>query len=198
MQLNSTNHLTLFFPECVRLILERAPHLVTYDDNDGWTALHYAAHHKFDSVLEGIIEKQNFVGYQSVYGDKVQTPLCVAAKEGHISTVIKLMDLLQSSCSDTNHLGENILHIAACRKDKEMVQCILKYCPKECTHKILNDKDVHGNTPLHLLIREGCFVPELINHKGADQSARNNQNWTPLDMLYSHDKIKADQVLTKA
>ncbi|WOG90700.1 hypothetical protein DCAR_0309944 [Daucus carota subsp. sativus] len=159
----------------------------------GRTPLHYAAFHKFDSVLAGIIEKQKLVGYQSVYGYQVPTPLCVAATEGHISTVKQLMTLLPWSCSQANHQGQNILHIAAFNRNKEMVRCILKYCPKDCINKIINDKDENGDTPLHLLISQGCFVPELINHKEADTLARNNQNWTPFDMLYSQDRVKGDQ-----
>nr|XP_017238850.1 PREDICTED: ankyrin-3-like isoform X1 [Daucus carota subsp. sativus] len=181
--------------DCVTCLLERAPHLVTYVDNRGWTPLHFAAFHKFDSILDDIIDMQKFVGYESLYGDKAPTPLCVAAQGGHISTVKKLMTSLPSvSCSDVNHDSQNILHIAASKSDKEMVQCILKCCPKDYTSKILNHKDVHGNTPLHVLIGKGCFVSELINHKDVDTMARNKKNWTPLDMLYSQGEIKMGQI----
>lgn len=53
---------------------------------------------------------------------------------------------------------------------------------------------MNGDTPLHLLIKNGCFVPELINHKDVNIMARNKHNWTPLDMLYLNEDIIGDQV----
>lgn len=53
-----------------------------------------------------------------------------------------------------------------------MIRCILKHCPKEYIEEILNYKDVAGDTTLHLLIREGCFVLELIKHNKVDTMAK--------------------------
>lgn len=180
--------------------MKREKRLVTYADEEGWTPLHYAAYYKFDSMLDILLKAQESVRYQSVYGDKVPTPLMVAAEEGHTSTVIKLMELLPpSSCTAVNYDGRNILHLAAVQSDKEMIRCILKNCPAEYTAKILNHKDViNGDTPLHLLMRQGCFVPELINHKGADMITKNYDNYTPFDMIYFHENITGDQVRTNA
>lgn len=183
---------------CVRFIVSRAPRLVTYVDDDGWTPLHHAAYYRVDSVLHLIVNTQVSIRYQCVYREKVPTPLCVAAKEEHTSTVILLMRLLPSLCATADYDGRNILHFAAMKSNKEMIRYILKCCPPNYTDKVLNHKDCDGNTPLHLLIREGCFVPELIKHKRVDTKAKNKRNWTPLDMLYSEDTIVADQVCMKA
>lgn len=80
--------------DCVRLILKRAMRLVTYGDEDGWTPLHLAAFYRFYSVLDIIVHAQVSIRYQCVYKDGVPTPLCVAAKEEHTSTVIRLISLL--------------------------------------------------------------------------------------------------------
>lgn len=125
----------------------------------------------------------------------VPPPLCVAAKEGHTSTVIQLIKLLpDSSCVAVSYEGRNILHFAAIQSNKEMIHSILRYCPSQYTNKIINDKDVNGDTPLHILIREGCFIPDFIKHHLVQTMARNNQNWTAFDMLYFQDEIIADQV----
>lgn len=184
--------------DCVRIILERAPRLVTYGNNVGWTPLHLAAYYRFDSVLKIIVDTQVSTRYQCVYKDGVPTPLCVAAKEQHTSTVIQLLGLLPALITAADSEGRNILHFAAVKSNKEMIRGILKHCPPNKIDKILNYKDCHGNTPLHLLIREGCFVPELIKHKGVDTMAKNNANWTPLDMLYYQDTIVGEQVCTTA
>lgn len=62
-----------------------------------------------------------------------------------------------------------------------MVKYIFTYFPSKRTSRILiNQKDVNGDTPLHLLIiKNGFFVPELIKHKDVNTMTRNNQNWTP-------------------
>lgn len=67
--------------------------LVTFGDEEGRTPLHYTAYYKFDSILGIIVEAQTSICYQSVYGDQVSAPLCVAAEEGHTSTVIELIRL---------------------------------------------------------------------------------------------------------
>lgn len=177
-----------FLSESVFRLLRDDKRLVIYADSSrGWTPLQYAAYYAFDSVLDVIVQAQRDVGYQFVSREK-RTPLYVAAESGHISTVIRLMQLLPLTCADVDHEGRNILHFAVIQGNKDMIRCILKHCPEKYIDKILNEKDINGDTPLHLVIREGCFVLELIKHKKVDRIARNNYDWTPLDMLYFQDK----------
>lgn len=93
--------------------------------------------------------------------------------------------------------GQNILHLAALQSNKKMIQGILKYCPKEHKNKFVNKQDNNGNTPLHLLIRRGCLVPELLKFEGLDISVENNNRWTSPDMLYCENQIIDDQVYIK-
>ena len=144
------------------------------------------------------MQAQVDVEYKPLYGASVETPLMLAAKQGYTSTLILLMNLLPDlSCVAVNDKGQNILHIAVVQSNKDMIQSILAYCPESCTDKILNAKDVNGDTPLHLLIYHGCFVPDLIKHKRVNTMVENNQDWTPFDMLYFQDKVTADQVCQK-
>lgn len=125
------------------------------------------------------------------------TPLWFATQKGYTSTVKRLIELLpEDSCATVNNDGRNILHFAAFQSDKEMIKCILAACPPKYINRILNEKDINGDTPLHLLIREGCFVPELIKHTEINIMAKNKQHYTALDMLYLEDHIIADQVCT--
>lgn len=173
-------------------LLKSKEKLVTFADDEGWTPLHYAAYHQFVSIFEVIIKALN---NEFVYN--YSTPFHVAAENGHTYTMTQLMKLWPDSSSAyvaTNKTGQNILHLAAARNQKKMIQDILVYCPEVYKKQLLKEKDMDGNTTLHLLISNGCYIPELINHRGLDLMATNNKNLTPRDMLYSEDQIIADQV----
>ncbi|KAL8091031.1 hypothetical protein AgCh_040213 [Apium graveolens] len=200
--------------DSVLSLLGRAKHLVTFTEDNGWTALHYAVYHEFDSVLGSIIEAQEDVGHQFVYENTVPTPFHVAVECGYASTLVRLMqlwpDLPHASEADNspytvvNKDGRNILHLVAADNGnikadnrKEMVEGILKYCPVMYKDKILKHKDANDDTPLHLLISHGCFIPELIKDEGLDTMAKNKNNLTPWEMLYLKNDIVADQVHIK-
>ncbi|WOG86482.1 hypothetical protein DCAR_0205691 [Daucus carota subsp. sativus] len=177
-------------------LLKGRKHLVTFSEAEGWTPLHYAAYHEFVSILGPLIEAQKDVGYQFVYRDMVSTPFHVAVEHGYTSTVIQLVKLWPSTSSAytaVNKDSQNILHLAAAKNNKNMVQGILKHCPQKYKDQLLQQQDVNGDTPLHLLISNGCFVPELIEHKGLNTMVKNKKSWTPRDMLYSKDDIIAEQ-----
>lgn len=183
-------------------MLEGNKKLVTFADEDGWTALHHAAYHQFDSILDAIIEAQIEVGHEFVYKHRdLSTPFHVAAEKGYTFTVIRLMELWptwSSAYTDVNNDGRNILHLAATQSEKEMIQGILKYCPEKYKNQIVNAQDNNGDTPLHLLIMLGCFVPELIKCKGLHTMTKNKSDHTPLDYFYLEDGIIADQVCKEA
>lgn len=88
--------------------------------------------------------------------------------------------------------------MAASQINKEIIRNILKFCPRDFIAKILNFKKLScgGDTHLHVLIRNGCFVPELIKHERVDLMAKNDQHWTPLDLLYFDNEIVDEQVHT--
>ncbi|KAL8093080.1 hypothetical protein AgCh_035097 [Apium graveolens] len=85
--------------ESVISILRRANHPVNYVDDIGRTPLHYAAFYKYDSVLEMIVNAQGSVESEVGYKKKIPTPLCVAAKEGHVSTlsIKRAIDSMQNT-----------------------------------------------------------------------------------------------------
>ena len=197
-------------------------HFLNFVDSEGWTPLHHAAYHEFDSILSVMIEAQEKVGYQFVCGERVATPFHVAARWGHTSTLIRLLQLWPNSSSRyttvnengqnimqvrppapspftaVDEKGQNILHLAALKNKKEMVNGILRCCPPKQKKLLLFKRDVDGNTPLHLLVAQGCFIEDLIKYIAAgDSGTTNNDNWTPRDMLYYRHEIVGDQVCKK-
>lgn len=174
-------------------------HLVCYSDDEGWTLFHYAVHQEVVLLFDFFIAAEKYAGNQFSYGDGVSTPLHVAAENGKTSALIRLMQLCRSSActkifTAVNKDGQNILHLAAAQNEKEMVQGILENCPEQYRDVIMKQQDNNSNTPVHLLFSIGCFVPDLIKHKGLDTVLRNKENMTSRDMLYVQDEIIADQV----
>ncbi|KAL1819293.1 hypothetical protein ACET3Z_014162 [Daucus carota] len=184
----------------LRLLKDHGDELASKADSERWTPLHYAAYYDFESVLDEIHGGYKAEEYESENKEWwVPTPLHVAAREGHTFTLIKLMELLPTYLyvAADSLTRQNILHLAVLASEKDMVVHILKKCPEEHIKKILNQQDVNGDTPLHLLIRDGCFVPELIKHEKVDRTLKDKQQWTSFDMLYFKDQIVADQVKIK-
>ncbi|XP_074359254.1 uncharacterized protein LOC141698457 [Apium graveolens] len=186
-------------------LLKDAPLLVNFAENyiedEGWTPLHYVAYNGLVSIVNAFVEVQRDVKHEFVYPDMVATPFHVAAEYGHTATMIRLLQLWPSSSSAAytalDKKGRNILHIAAAKNKKETIQGILKYCPEPYKNTILKQQDPNNNTILHLLIRHGCFIPELLKHKELDTMAENKDKWTPRDMLYFEANVIADQVQIK-
>ncbi|XP_074358556.1 uncharacterized protein LOC141697899 [Apium graveolens] len=176
-------------------LLQSKEKLATFADDEGWTPLHYAVKEQLVSVFELIIKALN---NEFVYSHS--TPFHVAAENGYNYTMIELMKLWPKSSSayiDTNKTGRNVLHLAAARKNKKMIQEILVCCPRVHKKQLLEQKDEDDNTPLHLLISNKCYVPEVIKHKGLDLMTKNKKKWTPRDLLYIEDGVTDDQVQIK-
>ncbi|WOG86470.1 hypothetical protein DCAR_0205676 [Daucus carota subsp. sativus] len=174
--------------------------LVTFHDNLGWTALHHAVYYQHNLIIDKIIQAQKRYGHGFVYPDRIATPFHIAVQKGYMTTLqllLKLWPATSLTFTGSDRKGQNILHLAALQSGKEMILCILKYCPEVCKEDFVNKKDDNGDTPLHLLIGRGCFIPEFCTYKGLDTRIENKKKWTPRDMLYFEDQIMEDQVQIK-
>ncbi|KAL8090682.1 hypothetical protein AgCh_039933 [Apium graveolens] len=215
---HKTNHTVLELAvernhvEVVEMILQRDPAYGRGIKKNGLMLLIYKAMDMEFSAIVKLLSKAYQAGIHDGVvtliiaikrrdHDMVATPFHVAAEYGHTATMIRLLQLWPSSSSATytalDKKGRNILHIAAAKNKKETIQGILKYCPEPYKNTILKQQDPNNNTLLHLLIRHGCFIPELLKHKELDTMAENKDKWTPRDMLYFEADVIADQVQIK-
>lgn len=116
-------------------------------------------------------------------GDDNKIALHLAASRGHVS----VMEELISQCPDcwevVDGRGQNILHIAAKNKKKRAIKFILQ---NFSFSSLINQKDIDGNTSLHLLAASDCFESGLVRHLKSDKMAFNKENLTPLDVIYSN------------
>jgi uncharacterized protein len=89
----------------------------------GYTLLHAASHGGIDWLVRRLIKKGLDVNVQEK--DKGDTPLILAALEGHLSTV-KLLLKNGASLNARNKAERTVLHAALLRENKEMIDILLK------------------------------------------------------------------------
>ncbi|XP_016679072.2 ankyrin-2 [Gossypium hirsutum] len=101
--------------EAIRAILKKKGNLTKERDEDGHTPLHYAAHLGSRlSVVEELLKGDVSAAY---IGDKKRgmTPLLMAARQGHVGTVSKILSLFPDCCEKVDNKGLNLLHYLAFR-----------------------------------------------------------------------------------
>ncbi|KAI4352836.1 hypothetical protein L6164_007050 [Bauhinia variegata] len=140
-------------------ILIARPKLKHIKDETGGTPLHRAALLGHLEVVRKLLEQHPASAIE--WNTKGYLPIHLASKKGHVSVVKEILnkvtwldpiDLLKQK-------GQNILHMAAKNGKHEVV----KFIPREKKlHKLLNEKDKKGNTPLHSasLASQGFTVPD--------------------------------------
>lgn len=169
----------------MKLLLKRNKDLINETDKYGWTILHYVAYNDLYERVGYLRDRR--------YG---RTALHVAAYEGNIRVMEKLLKYFPGSWEIVDVRNQNILHIAIERDKKEVIRFILSQDRKACNNLFIQ-RDEDGNTPLHLIAKLGCYVQELMDLKALDWEVLNNKNFTPLDVLHGEHEtdIQADQVL---
>ncbi|MFQ6666473.1 hypothetical protein Gotur_032803, partial [Gossypium turneri] len=88
--------------------------LVKERDEDGHTPLHYAAHKGCSSVVEELLKADVSAAY---IGDRKlgMTPLLMAARQGFLGTVRKILFYCPDCCDKVDKRGLNLLHYLAFR-----------------------------------------------------------------------------------
>ncbi|KAK2975549.1 hypothetical protein RJ640_011548 [Escallonia rubra] len=177
---------------CTKALLDWKPSLTKEVDMYGWTPLHYAGRFGFVSRTVQLLTTDTCVAYIAARENEMNAALHIAASQGHIG----VMKVHLSQCPDCwemiNGRGQNILHIAVEHERKEVIQFILK---NTWARYLINQKDVGGNTPLHLYAASNNFVvPELTKHHRLDLMAFNKENMTALDVVTKIDFYRTREV----
>ncbi|PPD67824.1 hypothetical protein GOBAR_DD35299 [Gossypium barbadense] len=101
--------------EAIKVILNKKGNLTKERDEDGHTPLHYASHlGNRLSVVKELLKRDVTAAY---IGDKKRgmTPLLMAARQGHILTVSKILSLCPDCCEKVDNKSLNVLHYLAFR-----------------------------------------------------------------------------------
>ncbi|KAF5933666.1 hypothetical protein HYC85_029837 [Camellia sinensis] len=171
---------------CTRKLLQWKPALSKEADAYGWTPLHYAARFGYVLRARDLLNADKSVAY-IVDKDNKKTALHLAASQGHVRVLEELISHCMDSWEIVDGRGQNMLHIAVKNGKKRAIKFILQNFPLS---SLINQKDVDGNTPLHLLAASDCYEAGLVKHPKADMMAFNNDSLTPLDVVCSNKSVE--------
>ncbi|CAL5196986.1 unnamed protein product [Lathyrus oleraceus] len=130
-----------------------------------------------------------------VKGREGLTALHLVCQNGEVELLAEFLTACPDSIEDVTVRGESALHIAVIHeqiKALELLVCFLKKNTKrgarKLEYKILNLKDVSGNTILHILVQR-IFTQEVrqivkqLLKRGINLNAKNMVNETALDVV---------------
>lgn len=118
-------------------------------DNAGWTPLHYAVKMCNVEVVGMILEKKTSAAYIHAGNDKEWTTvLHIAAREGGVKTMKHIAKKCPDCWEMMNSKGQNVLHEAVSNRKNKVIKLIEK---SNQLDNLVHQKDMDGNTPLHLV-----------------------------------------------
>ncbi|XP_031110849.1 protein ACCELERATED CELL DEATH 6-like [Ipomoea triloba] len=177
---------------CMRLLLNWKQDLVEEEDEEGWSPLHHAAKKGNVEAIRQILGVNKTAAYRRTGRQDNggwTTAVHIAASHGHSKVLKEIFSHCPDCCEMVNSKSQNFLHVTILNNESRLLKSVLAH--RDLEH-LIDEKDRDGNTPLHLLAASRCYPANLIAHPRANKRAYNNQNLTPLDIVYT-DKYRLDR-----
>ncbi len=161
-------------------------------DEDGYSILYYILKFKRESLAISLIEEYPCIVDTLIAEKNKETLLYVAAQEGLISVIDKLL-IAGAEINIVSQDGKTPLHIAARVGNVDVVNMLIKAGADK------DKADSLGYTPLHVAIFEGQvgIVNRLIG-EGADTNKATETGGTPLHIATEIGNTDVVNVLIKA
>jgi ankyrin repeat protein len=169
------------------LSLPQAAAMVMAEDNEGYTALHFAAHSEHDDIVQLLLRKGAAVDTRSHSG---VTPLMRAQRMRTVNVLLSAHAVVNAVDAD----GLTVLHHCAMQGAAE---CVYKLLLKHGAVPTAVDKN--GSTPAHIAGMAGHFADEALLSKAAEEYSKthaavssNAQQSAENSMSSSSDKQQCD------
>ena len=163
-------------------------------DKQHWTPLHCAAYYDSgSSTVERLLEVEKSVAYMK--DAKGMTALHIAAHRGHLRVMKSILKGCPDCCELVDERGWNALHfvvnsssiIWACFGAEDILE-------KSSLSNLLNEKDAHGNTPLHHHSKSLHYIKDVMCHDRVDKMAFNQQNLNAFDVALTSEELSDKKV----
>lgn len=160
----------------VELIIEKHPNLlVNPDPKNGWTNLHYAAHHGHYEMCKLLISLGHDAKDVSLSHEGC-TALHIAAQENHERALHYLAQHLERSIDWPNARYETALMVAVAHGNDPIVNLLLDFGAD------IEYGDQNGTRPIHIAAGRGHVkVLRTLIDRGADTSKANDLGWVPAE-----------------
>ncbi|KAG7663196.1 PHO81 [[Candida] subhashii] len=200
--IDSVNHSRTFIVNYIFEKLTEAERisLLTGKDFAGRTCLHYASQNNRSDLLDIILPffpKEHI----DIMDNDSMTALLLTIKHGHFNIMKKLLQYGANGFPQADKGKLQYLPINyACRfGDYKTVEYLLSYDKSGEIKKVMNQQDVEGLLPLHVVSRSGHYkLIKLLIQYGADVNKLDGFNkWTPIFYAASEGHVKTTQELVK-
>jgi ankyrin repeat protein len=172
--------------EKVKALLKDNPNLVFSKDENGMTALHYAARFGYKDVVELLLANKADANAQTKQG---LTPLEMASMGGH-KDVAELLLAHGAWVNFTGGVGKTPLAYAAFFGEKDVAELLI------ANKADVDAQDNTGDTPLHSSAWAGYKeVAELLLANGAKVNAKNSYGDTPLHLAATVGHMEVAELL---
>ena len=154
----------------------------------GWSPLHCAAYLGYASIARrSLLSSDSSVVYLRVKNDDNKTALHIAATRGNVLTARLLLSTYPDCCEQVDINGNNALHLFMMQSRN--FNKLLKI-PCMNVGSLVNEKNVGGQTPLHLFADSQLRIrPNYLRNKKVDKMALNDKNLTAMDILLLADDL---------
>ncbi|XP_062005874.1 protein ACCELERATED CELL DEATH 6-like [Rosa rugosa] len=164
--------------------ISRMGFTINLRDEEGRSPFHYAASIGY---LEGVCFFLRKCSSESHYCNQPDNsgtlPICSASRKGHVDIVRALLQHFPALKEEPmNSDGQNLLHVAAKFGKHNLVRYFLQ--KRDEFQMLINHKDNHGNTPLHLatIHKHARVVKHLTWDRRTNLNLSNRKDMTALDI----------------
>ncbi|KAE8725619.1 putative Ankyrin repeat protein [Hibiscus syriacus] len=181
-------------------IMNLKPSFARKLNQDGWSPMHLAVKKGQVEMALGFVEMDKDV--VRVKGKSGKTPLHLVSKVGNHDGLL-LLDRFLEACPESIRDGttknRTALHIATKNKRLDVLQVLIRWLrkkDKDYYREVVNRKDRHGNTALHIAAtnNQPQMLRLLLDCK-ADKHATNQAGSTALDVVMGQNNRESISIL---